>query len=90
MSGVNTGADEARALGRLFEGERVRLSVIDINDPTGRFARAGDEERGRFLNALSAHGVPFVRRYSGGPDIHAACGMLSRQVRGGEAHAPGM
>ncbi len=87
MSGVNTGADEARELGRLFGGERVRLSVIDVNDPAGRFIRAGDEERGQFLDALSANGIPFVRRYSGGPDIHAACGMLARQVRGGEAHA---
>lgn len=87
MSGVNTGADEARELGRLFKGERVRLSVIDINDPTGRFTRAGDEERGAFFNALSENNIPFVRRYSGGPDIHAACGMLARHVQGGEAHA---
>ena len=87
MSGVNTGADEARELGRLFKGERVRLSVIDVNDPTGQFTRADDEERGRFLNALSDHNIPFVRRYSGGPDIHAACGMLARHVQGGEAHA---
>lgn len=87
MSGVNTGADEARELGRLFRGERVRLSVIDVNDPTGQFTRASDEERGRFLNALSENHIPFVRRYSGGPDIHAACGMLARHARGGEAHA---
>ena len=87
MSGVNTGADEARELGRLFKGERVRLSVIDVNDPTGRFTRASDEERGRFLDALSENNLPFVRRYSGGPDIHAACGMLAKHARGGEAHA---
>jgi hypothetical protein len=24
-----------------------------------------------------------VRRYSGGPDIHAACGMLAGSARGG-------
>ncbi len=87
MSGVNSGADEARELARLFKGERVRLSVIDVNDPTGQFTRASDEERGLFLNALSEAGIPFVRRYSGGPDIHAACGMLARQTQGGEAHA---
>lgn len=87
MSGVNTGADEARELGRLFKGERVRLSVIDINDPTGRFTRADDRERGEFLTALSENNIPFVRRYSGGPDIHAACGMLAKHARGGEAHA---
>jgi 23S rRNA (adenine2503-C2)-methyltransferase len=87
MSGVNTGEDEARELGRLFKGERVRLSVIDVNDPTGQFMRAGDDERGAFLNALSQNRIPFVRRYSGGPDIHAACGMLARHVQGGETHA---
>ena len=77
MAGINTGADEARELGRLFKGERVRLSIIDVNDPTGQFTRADDEERGRFLDALCANNIPFARRYSGGPDIHAACGMLA-------------
>jgi 23S rRNA (adenine2503-C2)-methyltransferase len=77
MAGINTGADEAAELGRLFAGARVRLSVIDVNDPSGRFRRAGDEERGRFFSALAEAGIGFVRRYSGGPDIHAACGMLA-------------
>src|SRR5947207_1365756 len=77
MAGVNTGEDEVSALARLLDGAPVRVSVIDVNDPTGAFRRADDEERGRFLSALSAHRLPFVRRYSGGPDIHAACGMLA-------------
>jgi 23S rRNA (adenine2503-C2)-methyltransferase len=79
MSGVNTGEDEARELGRLFRGAPLRVSVIDVNDPEDRFRRAGDDERGRFLSALAAEGVPFVRRYSGGPDIAAACGMLANR-----------
>jgi len=77
MGGVNDGPEEARELGRLFAGTRVRLSVIDVNDPTGRYRRASDTERGRFFQALSEAGIGFVRRYSGGPDIHAACGMLA-------------
>ena len=81
MAGVNTGEEEARALARLLDGAPVRVSVIDVNDPTGRFHRADDAERGRFLSALAAHGLPFVRRYSGGPDIHAACGMLAARRR---------
>ncbi len=85
MSGVNTGPEEARELGRLFRGVRVRLSCIDVNDPTGRFTRADDAERGRFLDALANEGIGFVRRYSGGPDIHAACGMLASQAKGGQA-----
>jgi 23S rRNA (adenine2503-C2)-methyltransferase len=77
MAGVNTEPEEARALARLLEGAPVRVSVIDVNDPTGRFRRADDSERSTFLSALAAHRLPFVRRYSGGPDIHAACGMLA-------------
>jgi 23S rRNA (adenine2503-C2)-methyltransferase len=84
ISGVNSGAEEARELSRLFRGTPVRLSVIDVNDPTGTFRRAGDRERGRFLSALAENGIGFVRRYSGGPDIHAACGMLASVARGGE------
>jgi 23S rRNA (adenine2503-C2)-methyltransferase len=87
MSGINTGPEEARELGRLFRGVRVRLSVIDVNDPSGAFARADDAERSRFLSALSEEGIAFVRRYSGGPDIHAACGMLASVTRGGRAIA---
>jgi 23S rRNA (adenine2503-C2)-methyltransferase len=85
MAGVNSGPEEAGELARLFAGVPLRLSVIDVNDPEGRFRRADDAERGRFLSALAANGIGFVRRYSGGPDIHAACGMLALETRGGEA-----
>jgi 23S rRNA (adenine2503-C2)-methyltransferase len=85
LSGVNTGPEEARELARLFAGVPLRVSVIDVNDPTGTFGRAPDAERGRFLSALAEHGIGFVRRYSGGPDIHAACGMLAGVARGGTA-----
>ncbi|HXY39536.1 MAG TPA: radical SAM protein [Vicinamibacteria bacterium] len=88
ISGFNTGADEAAELARLFRGVPVRVSVIDVNDPSGRFRQASDEDRGRFLAALSEHGLGFVRRYSGGPDIHAACGMLASRAQGGALHAP--
>lgn len=77
MSGVNTGEDEAESLSRLFAGVPVRLHAIDVNDPSGRFTPPGDGERGRFFAALRARGIAFVRRYSGGADIHAACGMLA-------------
>lgn len=85
MAGFNSGAEEAREIARLFAGVPVRLSVIDVNDPSGRFRRADDTERGSFLSALAENGVPFVRRYSGGADIHAACGMLASVARGGQA-----
>lgn len=83
MAGVNSEPEEAKELRRLFDGCKVRVSVIDVNDPIGRFRRADDAERGRFLAALADNGLGFVRRYSGGPDIHAACGMLTSSARGG-------
>jgi len=83
MSGVNAGEDEAEALARQFAGVPVRVHLIDVNDPTGRHRPPGDDERGRFLDALRARGIAFVRRYSGGPDIHAACGMLASTAQGG-------
>jgi 23S rRNA (adenine2503-C2)-methyltransferase len=85
IAGFNTGADEAAELARLFRGVSVRLSVIDVNDPTGQFTPPSDEERGRFFTALASSGIGFVRRYSGGADIHAACGMLASGARGGQA-----
>jgi 23S rRNA (adenine2503-C2)-methyltransferase len=88
IAGYNTGPEEARELALLFRGVRVRVSLIDVNDPEGRFVRASDEERGGFLQALSENGLGFVRRYSGGPDIDAACGLLASRTRGGLAHAP--
>jgi 23S rRNA (adenine2503-C2)-methyltransferase len=88
ISGFNSSRDEARELGRLFHGVPVRVSLIDVNDPAGVFARASDDERGRFLSALAEEGLGFVRRYSGGPDIDAACGMLASRTRGGETHLP--
>ncbi len=83
MSCVNSGDDEAEAIARHFGGGPLRVHVIDVNDPSGRFHPADDLERGRFLDALRARGIAFVRRYSGGPDIHAACGMLASTARGG-------
>jgi 23S rRNA (adenine2503-C2)-methyltransferase len=87
MAGVNTGPEEARELGRLFQGVPVRLSVIDYNSTPDapEFRRADDEERTRFLGALAETGIGFVRRYSGGPDIDAACGLLASRARGGRA-----
>ncbi len=88
IAGFNSGEEEAAELARLFAGVRLRVSVIDVNDPSGGYRRAGDEERGRFLSALARNGIGFVRRDSGGSDIHAACGMLAARVQGGSPHEP--
>jgi len=88
MAGINTSEDEAEELSRLFSGVRVRLSLIDVHDPY--FSPPSDTERGLFMAALAARGLGFVRRYSGGPDIHAACGMLAGERRGGERILSGL
>lgn len=85
IGGVNTSPEEAAGIRRLFGDARIRLSIIDVNDPSGRFQPPVAEERSRFLDALRAHNINFVRRYSGGPDIGAACGLLASSMKGGKA-----
>jgi 23S rRNA (adenine2503-C2)-methyltransferase len=79
ISGFNVGADDAAALGRLLRGLPVRLNPIYVNDADGRFLPPGEEEWRAFRDALGRElpGQPIVRRYSGGQDEHAACGMLA-------------
>jgi 23S rRNA (adenine2503-C2)-methyltransferase len=77
LAGINTGEEEAAELARRLRGVPVRLSLVDVRDETGRFAAPDDVERGAFLDALRREGLAFVRRYSGGADIRAACGTLS-------------
>ena len=84
MSGINTGEDEARELARLFKGSPVRVSVIDVNDPKAAFDEPTIGSAGVSLSSRGAR-LAFVRRYSGGPDIDAACGMLAARARGGAA-----
>src|SRR5262249_43080065 len=81
ISGVNVSEDDARALGELIGDTPVRLDIIDVTDPTGRFRPPGEEERQAFRDALTRDvGQPVVRRSSGGADIQAACGTLAGAV----------
>ncbi|HET9595985.1 MAG TPA: radical SAM protein [Anaeromyxobacteraceae bacterium] len=82
MGGVNVSEDDAAALGRLLRGIPVRLNPIDVNDDTGRFRPPSADEWRRFRDALARElpGQPVVRRYSGGGDEHAACGMLASRA----------
>ena len=80
LSGVNTGEDEVQALVELLGDLRLRLNLIDLNEtehaPT-IFKRATEAERQTLMDRLSTLGFPVVRRYSGGSQKHAACGMLA-------------
>ena len=78
LAGVNTRTEDARRLAELTAGLPVKIDLIEVNDATGRFAPPSAEELRAFRDALSAEvRQPIVRRYSGGKDIHAACGMLA-------------
>ena len=82
IAGVNVGPEDAAALGALFRGVRVRLNPIAVNDASGRFRRPTEAEWNVFRDALARElpGQPIVRRYSGGQDEHAACGMLASRA----------
>ncbi len=79
IADVNVGQEDAAALGALFRGVPVRLNPISVNDASGRFRAPSEDEWNAFRDALARAlpGQPIVRRYSGGADEHAACGMLA-------------
>lgn len=78
ISGVNVGVDDARKLADLTRGLPIKLDLIDVNDPSGRFRPPSRAELDTFRDALRAKlGMPVARRYSGGQDIAGACGMLA-------------
>ena len=78
ISGLNTGERDARQLADLTRALPIKLDLIDVNDPTGRFRPPARAELDAFRDALRKHlAVPVARRYSGGLDIRAACGMLA-------------
>jgi 23S rRNA (adenine2503-C2)-methyltransferase len=78
LRGVNTSAEDARALAGLTAGMPIKVDLIEVNDATGEFEPPSPGELGAFRDALSAElGMPIVRRYSGGQDIDGGCGMLA-------------
>jgi 23S rRNA (adenine2503-C2)-methyltransferase len=78
ISGLNVGEPDARELAELTRGLPVKVDLIDVNDPTGEFTPPSSGELNAFRDALRKHiRAPVLRRYSGGADIHAACGMLA-------------
>jgi 23S rRNA (adenine2503-C2)-methyltransferase len=78
IRGVNTRPEDARRLAELTAGLPVQMDLIDVNDASGAFLPPPAAERNAFHDALTAElGMPVVRRYSGGQDIHGGCGMLA-------------
>lgn len=81
LSGINLRPEDARQLAELTAGMRMQLDVIEVNDPTGQFQTPTLAELKAFRDALTTElSMPVVRRYSGGGDINAGCGMLAGQA----------
>jgi 23S rRNA (adenine2503-C2)-methyltransferase len=87
IHGFNTGREDALALQRAFEGIPIKLDLIDVTDPTGRYQPPTPEELKAFRDHLQILGAPIARRYSGGKEIGAACGTLEASRYGGEIFA---
>jgi 23S rRNA (adenine2503-C2)-methyltransferase len=78
LRGINTTEEDAKEIAALVAGMPIRLDIIDVNDASGEFAPPTMEELKQFRDDLDEHlAQPVVRRYSGGADVHAACGMLA-------------
>lgn len=78
LSGINTTLEEAKRLAVLFKGLPIKLDLIDVNDPAGKYRPPSEEELNAFRDYLRTElKMPVARRYSGGKDIFAACGMLA-------------
>ncbi len=82
IAGFNTGREDARQLAELTRALPLTLDLIDVNDASGSFLPPSADELAMFRDHLREHlGMPVARRYSGGQDIHAACGMLAGSCR---------
>jgi 23S rRNA (adenine2503-C2)-methyltransferase len=84
IAGFNTGREDAEALARAFEGVPIKVDLIDVTDPTGRYQPPSPEELSAFRDHLQVLKAPIARRYSGGKDIQAACGTLAATQSGGQ------
>ena len=83
ISGVNMEREHARSLVELLAGLRAKVTLIDVNDDSGRYQPPTDDEVREFRDELLAHHIPVARRYAGGRDIGAACGTLAATRAGG-------
>jgi 23S rRNA (adenine2503-C2)-methyltransferase len=82
LDGINTSDEDAEALAELTQGMPAVLDLIDVNDASGTFTPPSEAAREAFRAAVTRRvAIPVVRRYSGGADVHGACGMLaSRRI----------
>ena len=81
ISGVNTSEEDAIQLSKIMSDLPIKIDLIDVNDPDKKMNPPDDDERNRFHDYLRKYvNAPVARRYSGGKDISAACGMLAGKI----------
>ena len=88
IQGFNLGREDAEALKVAFEGIPIKVDLIDVTDPSGKYLPPSAEELKAFRDHLQILGAPIARRYSGGKDIGAACGTLEASQYGGVVLPP--
>ncbi len=84
VGGVNLSVQTAQALVDLTQGLKIKVNLIDVTDPEGKYHPPSEDELRAFRDVLASHGIPTVRRYSGGKEIGAACGTLAATQQGGQ------
>ncbi len=77
IKGVNDSIRDARKLGKLLRGLRVKINLIPYNEnEILPWKRPEDERVEAFASALREMGYSVFVRYSKGNEIKAACGQL--------------
>lgn len=83
MQGINDSPEMARELGRKLSPLLCHVNVIPLNPILDSpYQPTSDEETRRFVEVLTAHGVPATVRLRRGIEINAGCGQLRRAVTG--------
>lgn len=78
IQGFNDSPEDIIKLADLTKGLPIILDLIEINDVSGKYKFPPKNVRDKFVDAIRKHlKMPFSVRYSGGRDIHGACGMLA-------------
>jgi 23S rRNA (adenine2503-C2)-methyltransferase len=81
ISGFNMGREDALALAEVFRGVPLKLDLIDVTDPTGRYQPPSAEELSAFRDHLQVLGCPIARRYSGGKEIGSGGSLVTLEAR---------
>ena len=64
ISGFNLGREDAEAIAKTFAGVPIKVDLIDVTDPTGKYLPPTADELNAFRDHLQMVGAPIARRYS--------------------------